>query len=396
MSITAIILTQGTELLNGSIANGNAQFLCTELSKYNVHILEHRCIPDDIKLLSKALQDSVSRADIVISTGGLGPTRDDCTRAACAEAFDCILEENTTAKKEVIAYYQKRKRTCTSAAEQMATLPSIAQAITNPCGSAPAFSITKDNHTLFCFPGVPKELKMLFIKEIIPQLPHKEFKPLSIGCFGAGESTLMGLLKDISEPIAYCATRRGIQITFHTKLSETDEKHIQTQLAPFLYAWGHSDMARALGEKLVERKETVATAESCTSGAIAAWFTSIPGASRYFLEGSAVYSNAAKIRTCTVPEEMLITFGAVSEPVAISLAEGMRARAQSTWALSVTGIAGPGGGTAEKPVGTVHIAVAGPQQTIHKKLQLNGDRAQVLQSTMGHVLFLLYTQLTKQ
>ena len=396
MSITAIILTQGAELLNGSIANGNAQFLCTELSKYNVRILEHRCLPDDIEILSRTLKETLSRADIVISTGGLGPTRDDCTREACAKAFDCSLEENPKAKKEVLSYYQRRKRKCSSAAQNMAVLPTISKAITNPYGSAPAFSITIDQHSLFCFPGVPKEMQGLFEQEIRPRLPAKEFHSLSVGCFGAGESTLMELLNKIPEPISYCATRRGIKVTFHAPLSESDKKHIRKKLAPFVFAWGHSNMARALGEILVERKETVATAESCTSGGISSWFTSIPGASRYFLEGSAVYSNEAKMRTCNVPEEMLNQFGAVSAPVAIALANGMRQRANSTWALSVTGIAGPGGGTQEKPVGTIHIAVAGPKNTVHKKLLLNGDRAQILASTMGQVLFLLYRQIKTQ
>lgn len=276
---------------------------------------------------------------------------------------------------------------------KMGHLPSIATAITNPCGSAPAFSIHQQGHTLFCFPGVPRELKELFVQEVIPALPPQKHAPLSIGCFGTGESGLAGRIRDIPQPISYCATRMGIRITFHAQMSDQQQESIKIALGPYLYAWGHSSMPKAIGDLLILRGETISTAESCTSGAIAAQLTSIPGASRYFLEGAAVYSNQAKIRTCGVPREMIEKHGAVSTPVAIALAQGMKKYAQSTWSLSVTGIAGPGGGSIEKPVGTVHIAVSGPTGTHHKKLFLTGNRAQITQSTIGHVLFLLHRQL---
>ena len=393
MSITAIILTQGSELLNGSILDTNSQYLCSELHSRGVNILETRCLPDDIEAQAFAFRDSLRRADIVISCGGLGPTDDDCTRKACAQAFECTLEEHPLAVQKLENFYAKRNRKMHQHTRNMARLPSVSTWIDNPSGSAPCFSITRDQHILFCFPGVPQELYDLFAQEVLPLLPTQKQEPFVVGCFGAGESTLMKLLHDIPPPILFRATRRGIRIQFQASLTESQQRHIEKILAPYRYATGHFDMSRAVGEKLVERGETLSTAESCTSGGIAAWITSIPGASRYFLEGSAVYSNEAKMRTCNVPKEELVQFGAVSQEVAISLANGMKKRSGSTWALSVTGIAGPGGGTPQKPVGTVHIAVAGPQQTLHKKLQLSGTREQVLQSTMGYVMFLLYQQL---
>ena len=393
MPITAIIITQGNELINGSITDTNAQYLCKELSQYDVQILEHRCLPDDTNAIALALEEAMNKADLVISSGGIGPTEDDCTRKACTLAFSCVLQEDQEAIQDIESYYAKIKRPYTQAARSMGTLPSIATSIRNPCGSAPAFRITHKNSTLYCFPGVPMELKALFQQEIIPLLPPKEHLPLVVGCFGAGESQLMTLLEEIPQPISYCATRLGIEVTFHHQLSETQREVIREALKPHLYSWGHANMIEALGKVLVERGESVSTAESCTSGAIAAWITSISGASRYFLEGSAVYSNEAKMRTCAVPEEMLIEHGAVSEPVAIALAQGIRNRANSTWGLSVTGIAGPLGGTPDKPVGTVHIAVAGPHRTVHKRLQLHGDRGQILQSTMGNVIFLLLQEI---
>ena len=394
MPITAIIITQGNELINGSITDTNAQYLCKELSLYDVQILEHRCLPDDSNSIASAFLEAMSKADLVISSGGIGPTEDDCTRKACALAFSCELQENHAAIDEIEKYYEKIQRPYTPAARSMGILPSIASAISNPCGSAPAFRIAYHNSMLYCFPGVPTELIALFQQEIIPLLPPKEHIPLVVGCFGAGESQLMKLIEEIPQPISYCATRLGIEVTFHHRLSNEHHQVIREALKPHLYSWGHANMIQALGELLVERAETVSTAESCTSGAIAAWITSISGASRYFLEGSAVYSNEAKMRTCAVPEEMLIEYGAVSEPVAIALAEGIRKRANSTWGISVTGIAGPLGGTPEKPVGTVHIAVAGPHRTVHKRLQLHGDRGQILQSTMGNVVFLLLQEIT--
>lgn len=393
MPITVIILTQGNELLNGSILNTNMQFLGAELARYDVHVLEHRCLRDDIDSIAQTYKETLSQADIVISCGGLGPTPDDCTRNACAQAFSCSLLPHPQARKEIQEYYKKRNRACSESVLQMATLPAIASAITNPCGSAPAFSITKNGHTLFCFPGVPRELKELFAQEILPILPQRKYIPLSVGCFGAGESTLMKLLHNIPQPIHYCATRKGIRVTFHTALRDSEKKHIKKSLSPYLYAWGHSDMALSIGTLLKQREETLSTAESCTSGAISSWITSIAGASSYFLEGAAVYSNEAKIRTCAVPRMQIETYGAVSKEVATALAKGMRARTNSTWSISTTGIAGPGGGSLEKPVGTVHIAVAGPKRTIHKELYITGNRAQITASTIGHALFLLYTEL---
>ena len=393
MPITVIILTQGNELLNGSILNTNVQYLGAELAKYDTLVLEHRCLPDDVDIIAQAYTESLAKAQVVISSGGLGPTMDDCTRHACVKAFSCTLEPHARSIKEIQAWYKKKNRSCSAAVMKMGNLPSISKAITNPCGSAPSFSINHKGNTLFCFPGVPRELKELFVQEIIPILPPQKHSPLSIGCFGTGESGLMTLIKDIPQPISYRSSRMGIRVTFYAKLSEEQQQIIKKNLSSHLYAWGHSSMPKAIGELLVHRKETISTAESCTSGAIAAQLTSIPGASRYFLEGAAVYSNEAKIRTCSVPRDMIEKHGAVSKPVSIALAQGMRNYAQSTWAISVTGIAGPGGGSIEKPVGTVHIAVSGPTGTHHKKLQLTGNREQITRSTIGHVLFLLYRQL---
>ena len=393
MPITVIILTQGNELLNGSVINTNIQFLGAELAKYDTVVLEHRCLRDNVDDIAQAYIESLDKAQLVISSGGLGPTMDDCTRHACAKAFSCTLEPHVRAIGEIQAWYKKKNRPCSQSVLNMGHLPSLATAITNPCGSAPSFSITREGRTLFCFPGVPRELKELFFQEIIPLLPTQAHPPLSIGCFGTGESGLMALIKDIPQPISYRSSRMGIRVTFYAQLREEEKQIIQKNLSSYLYAWGHSSMPRAIGELLVRRGETLSTAESCTSGAIAAQLTSIPGASRYFLEGAAVYSNQAKIRTCNVPREMIEEHGAVSEPVAIALAQGMKNRSQSTWSLSVTGVAGPGGGSIEKPVGTVHIAVSGPTGTFHKKLQLTGDRSQITQSTIGHVLFLLHTHL---
>ena len=393
MPITVIILTQGNELLNGSILNTNVQYLGAELSKFDTVVLEHRCLPDNIDIIAQAYIESLKKAQVVISSGGLGPTMDDCTRKACAKAFSCTLEPHARSQQEIQAWYRKKNRHCSDAVMKMGHLPSIATAITNPCGSAPSFSITQKGHTLFCFPGVPRELQELFVQEIIPILPPQEHPPISIGCFGTGESGLMERIKDIPQPISYRSSRMGIRVTFHAALSPSQQEIIKRNLSPYLYAWGHSSMAKAVGERLAERRETISTAESCTSGAISAQLTSVPGASRYFLEGAAVYSNEAKIRTCRVPRTLLEEHGAVSESVAIALAQGMKEYSQSTWALAVTGIAGPTGGSKEKPVGTVHIAVSGPNGTHHKKLALTGNRSQITQSTIGHVLFLLYKQL---
>ena len=391
---TAIILTQGSELLSGFIDNLNAQFLCAQLHDKGISVLAHHCLRDDQTEIATALQESCRKADLVICSGGLGPTQDDCTREACAQAFGLSLTEHSTAKEHLISYYKKRNRTPLENTRKMAYIPKDARYIPNPMGSASCFQLQVHSATLFCFPGVPTELKALFTQEIIPLLSQS--KPMiSFGCFDIRESQLENMLSSYPFPIGYRATRRGIQLKIYPSqediLRVTQE--IKQRLKKYIFSTGHCDLAKSVGELLAHRKETLALAESCTAGTVSSWITSIPGASRYFLEGVVVYSNESKIRRCLVPSSEIEENGAVSEEVARSMASGIKKTAHSTWGLAITGISGPGGGTQYKPVGTVHIALSGPHETKHRKLQLHGTRAQIVNSSAAYALFLLFTQI---
>ncbi|MEC7985720.1 MAG: CinA family nicotinamide mononucleotide deamidase-related protein [Myxococcota bacterium] len=398
MTTRAIILTQGSELLSGSISDHNAAYLCERLHNIGIRVLEYRCVDDDQNDIANALIDASRRSDIVICTGGLGQTEDDLSREACAQAFSTPLVESKPAKKQVDAFYRKRNRTPPKRST-MHLLPKGAIFLHNPFGSAPAFSLSFERCQIYFLPGVPVELEGLYALHLEPSLKqyHKDWSMVEFGCFGAGESTLSKRLAgQLDCTISYRASRKGNSVKLHFPSAKPSisvlqkAKHI---LEPYLFAEGHCDLARSVGKLLLKQNATVSAAESCTSGKVSAWITSVPGASRYFLEGAVVYSNHAKQKYCDVSSHSLQNHGAVSKRVAIELAEGIQKRAQSTWGISITGIAGPGGGSKEKPVGTVHIAVSNGKTTVHRHLTLRGSRDQITDSSAAHVLFLLYQQL---
>lgn len=399
MTTTAIILIQGSELLCGSILDHNAHYLCAQLHEVGIRVLEFRCVDDNLHDIAQAFVQSTGKADIVISTGGLGPTEDDLTRLACAHAFSLPLAENIQAQNQIHSFYKKKGREVPKSYSSMSALPSGSVVLENKFGSAPAFYIKTAHSTLYCLPGVPIELEGLYklhLKPIFSQYV-KNRCVVEIACFGAPESTLSQRLKGIKGcQIAYRASRKSNSVKLIFNSSEPNQEIIQQvkdELRPFVFAQGHSDLAKAVGERLIQNNASIAIAESCTAGKVAAWIASVPGASRYLLEGVVVYSNDAKQKYCSVHAQTLERYGAVSAQVAKELAVGVQKNAQSTWGLSITGIAGPGGGSVEKPVGTVHIAVSNGTQTQHRHLQLHGSRAQITDSSAAHVLFLLFQQL---
>ena len=281
----------------------------------------------------------------------------------------------------------------------MDLLPQGAILLENPLGSAPAFSIKTPSCILYFLPGVPIELEGLYQLHIAPFLSktQKDWCTIELGCFGTGESHLAALLEDLEGcTISYQASRKGCSVKLHFASPTPNLKIVKTAqkcLSPFVFAQGHCNLALSVGRLLLKQRASLSTAESCTSGKVSSWITSIPGASRYFLEGVVVYSNHAKQKYCGVSPDSIQNHGAVSKQVAIELAQGIQKKAQSTWGISITGIAGPGGGSKEKPVGTVHIAVSNGQTSVHKHLRLHGTREQITEASSAHVLFLLLQQL---
>lgn len=391
MSSRYIIITQGDELTTGSILDRNSQWLAAQLTDKGYSVCGIHTLPDNLELLSLFYRKIYSECDVVISTGGLGPTDDDHSRFAFAEAFSLSLIENQSATNHLVAYCKRRSRPLTEDIKKMSLLPVESTIIPNPLGSALGFTHRIKACTFHFLPGVPQEMKAMFgMLYSEDQTRSKRLKTFL--CFGCPESELERRLRplDIVGGIGFQATRKGniVKVQRDT-LTNHCLQQIRDQLKDCLVDEDESDMAVTLSNLLTKTKGTVSTAESCTAGQVSAWLASIPGASSYFKEGVVSYSNKAKEKYCHVKSESLRQHGAVSEAVAREMAEGVRYNSDSTWGISVSGIAGPGGGTELKPVGTVHISVASQSITRHQLLKLNGNRTQITASAAAHVLWLL-------
>ena len=394
------ILSQGNELTQGQILNSNAHWLCQYFWNLGYTVYSMDTLPDNEEQIIESLRRNAQEVDIIVSTGGLGPTEDDHTMQAVSKAFDLELEENPQAIEHLQRYHEARNRPMLN--RKMAYMPKGSTIIDNSIGSALGCKIRHNQCDIYCFPGVPAEM-MPMVEKTFPMV-QRDWKLYNFGLFGISESEIEkelhnNLPKDVLEKIeiGLQATKIGMRLKIRVDQEyATDALHTQiaTIFSTYLFSTDERNLAQVVGTLLFQKNQTISTAESCTGGKIAAWLTSIAGSSAYFMFGGVTYSNQAKMEICGVPEDMLVTHGAVSAEVAMAMATGMQKRAKTDWAVSVTGIAGPGGGTATKPVGTVHIACAGPHRCVHQQLQNHGTRDQITDSSMAAVLFLLYTELT--
>jgi nicotinamide-nucleotide amidase len=411
---TAEILSQGDEVVTGQVADTNAAWLATRLTEVGITVRGHSSVGDRKADIVALLRAASERADILLCTGGLGPTEDDLTAAAVAEAFDRPLVFDPVAMEQIEALYARFHLTMPEINRKQAWLPRGARRIDNPWGTAPGFSL-KEGRSWFAFlPGVPREMRKLYDATVLPRLhEHFQLQPwrlVTLRTVGVGESTLQERLQglDVSPAV----------VSFRTKLPEN---HIKLRIPPTvtdaqLLGWledaaqrigaslftvegapaplsggidqGGGTLAEVVARALAHRGETLAVAESCSGGRLAAACTALPGASAWFLEGAVTYANAAKVRL-GVPAEDLATHGAVSEPVAKAMAAAVRERAGSSYGLATTGIAGPTGGSEAKPVGTVHLALATPTSTEHRRFVLPGGRNRMQELTVGAALDML-------
>lgn len=385
------ILSQGSEILSGSILNTNAQWISQYLSGSQYQVIEHITVDDDVDLLIASFERLCSLYDVVISTGGLGPTEDDLTAEALAQFSRRPLQIHDDALTMLKEYYQKRNRILPPPVRKQALLPESADIIPNPVGSACGFYMVHENTQLYVFPGVPTEVQTMISNTF--QLVYTR-SPLVFGTFGASESRVLNYLDGLSLPaMAFHATRRGLWLTIYPDDSVRSdiETEISHRLSDILFDCSETkkSLLDLVATQLWNRAEMVATAESCTSGKLSSWFTSIPGSSGYFKEGVVVYSNASKYKYCGVSEELIQQQGAVCKQVSLDLARGIQQRSNATWGIGITGIAGPGGGTQSKPVGTVHIAVHGHQTSHHKHCTFHGTRDQITDQACGQAMFML-------
>ena len=387
------ILCVGTELLLGNILNGNARWLAEELSALGLPHYRQTVIGDNRERLIAQIQEIAGRSRVLITTGGLGPTPDDLTTEAIAAAFSTPLEERPEVWADITAKSRSRGREPSVETRRQALLPCGAAVLPNPTGTAPGMIWSPvEGFTLLTFPGVPSEMRAMWQQTAAPWLRQSG---LSTGAYvsrmlrfwGIGESALaaqVGDLLDQSNPTVAPYAGRGevkLRITAQAaseaeaqRLVMATEDDLRQRTGQLCFGVDDQSLASVVLAQLRRRGQTLAVAESCTGGGLGAELTAVPGSSDVLLGGVIAYSNAVKSKVLGVPEALLEQVGAVSDPVAEAMAEGVRRLTDSDWSLAITGIAGPGGGTESKPVGLVHLAVAGPDGCESHPIRLGSTR----------------------
>ena len=397
---SAILLAQGDEVLTGRTVDTNSDWLAERLTEVGVHVHRIEAVGDRLEDIRDTVLRACDDGDLVISTGGLGPTDDDLTAAAVADALGVSLAEHADALASMERLFQRHGYPLSAVNRKQAWLPTGAVVVENRWGTAPGFQIEHGGATAFFLPGVPREMRSFWKHHLAPWVQQRVGtappRTLSFRCMGVPESVaqekLLGLVVPEGVRVGYRSLDPEIQIRLRIP-TELDAAPlialVRERLGPGCFGVDCGSLAETVGADLGARGETLATAESCTGGQISALVTAVAGSSAWFIEGVCAYANAAKVRSCGVDPALLATHGAVSEPVARALAEGIRARAGTTYGLGTTGIAGPSGGTDDKPVGTVHLALATPDGTAHRCVRIPGDRARVTQRAAAAGLDLL-------
>lgn len=371
----AELISVGTEILLGDIVNTNAQFLSKELASIGIGVYNQEVVGDNEDRLFKAFETALNRSDIVITTGGLGPTGDDLTKETACKYFGMKMELHKESYEELIKIFNKTGKELTENNLKQAYFPKEARVLPNPNGTAPGAILEKNNKIIIILPGPPKEMKPMYINHVRSYLMSKGngiIKSETIRVLGIGESSAAQKLKDLidtginptiapyakEEDVIFRITAKADNEEEAVKLIKPVKDIIKNRFGIKCYAEGEDvRIEDVVGDLLVNKKLTISTAESCTGGMIASRLINYPGISEAFLEGAVTYSNEAKMRTLKVKKETLEAHGAVSEETAREMAIGIAERTGSKISVVTTGIAGPGGGTEEKPVGLVYIGL---------------------------------------
>ena len=388
----AEIIIIGDEILYGQTLDTNSAFIAEKLGELGVEISYKTAVGDEVKKIVEAIHLAQRRVDLVIATGGLGPTSDDLTVKAIAKAFKRTLIFHPEILKKIEARFKTRGIEMPKINQNQALIPQGAKTLENPLGSAPGILIEEDKKIFIALPGVPKEMKAMLEQEVIPRLKTKIGKTKivhrKIRTTGIIESKLYekikDLLKDLIEiKVAFLPGYQGVDLRLTANLKTSSkskdaltqlEEKIKERIGEFIYGYDEQTLEEMVGKILKEKGKTLSLAESCTGGMVAARITNISGSSDYFERGVVSYSNQTKMEILGVPKELLDKFGAVSPEVALAMAKGIRQISKTDLGLSVTGIAGPSGGTKEKPVGLIYIGLADAQNSWVEKFLFGQDR----------------------
>ena len=403
----ADLISVGTELLLGQITDTNATYISRRLADIGVDVYFRVTVGDNQSRLCSVLRQALERSEVIIVTGGLGPTGDDLTRESVAEATGRPLVRDERAARRLEEWFQRRNYPLSKINYKQALVPEGARLVDNTCGTAPGLLVEHGGAVIFAVPGPPTEMRAMVDRDVIPYLKERsgglQLFSRRLHFCDIGESMVQERLTDLFEnqtdpTLAPLASPGEVVVRLSTKAATPEEAEakltpmeaeIRARLGVHVYGVDDETMEVAVGHALRERGLTLALAESCTGGTIAGRVTDVPGASDYLIGSVVAYSNQVKQDVLGVPEALLAAHGAVSEPVARAMAEGVKERFGADFGLATTGIAGPTGGTPEKPVGLVFIACAGPNQMVCEQQTVLGTREQFKQRVSQMALNLL-------
>jgi len=388
----AEIIAVGSELLTPDRLDTNSLFLTEELNSIGIEVVRKTVVGDNRELLAEAFRDALDRVPLIIASGGLGPTEDDLTRETVAELLGRKLQRNDEILRHIEGRFRSLGREMPAVNVRQAMVPEGAEILENKRGTAPGLWLEDAGRVIALLPGPPRELKPLFHEQVLPRLErrasgvrlhHREIRVTGLGESHV-EQRILPIYKRYPEVNTTILAALG-ETQIHLRLWTEDAPHAKKTLDEIVQSFEialtdriFSEDGRSLEEvvadELTMNNATIAAAESCTGGLLAQRLTSIAGSSSYFLGGVVCYSNELKTAWADVPAEMILAKGAVSPEVAVALAEGIRRRVGSTFGVGITGVAGPGGGSEEKPVGTVHVAVSYPGGVKERGIRVPGDR----------------------
>ena len=395
--MTTEIISIGDELLIGQVVNTNASWIAEQLNLAGIEVVRITTIADTREDILRALDEASNRAEVILLTGGLGPTRDDITKNSLCDYFDTGLVFNEEAFENIVKLFGNRGLPINDINRQQAEVPENCTPIVNDKGTASGMWFEKEGNIYVSMPGVPYEMKSMMSREILPKLSdrlhglfilHKK-----VLTQGVGESWLAEMISEWEDglpghmKLAYLPQPGMVRLRLSGSAEDSVKLNLEMDqeieklsglIPDLIFGYGEVSLEEVLGSLLKERGQSLSTAESCTGGYIAHLITSIPGSSAYFNGSVVAYSNQVKTNTLDVKEETLIAYGAVSEQCVTEMANGVKEKFNTDYSIAISGIAGPDGGTDEKPVGTVWIAIAGPASVITKKYIFGNDRQRII------------------
>lgn len=410
----AEIITIGDELLYGQIQDSNSSFIGERLTAEGIEVVYKTSVGDDINRIEETFNIARSRADVIVASGGLGPTQDDLTKKAVVKAFRRNLIFHQEILTGIEEAFRKRGSAMPKVNQNQALIPQGAKALSNLWGVAPGIFLEDKEFLFFALPGVPVEMKWMLENEVLPILKAKKPRHFilhrKLKTTGISESAIYERIEQLIDPggevkAAFLPEHLGVTVRLTAESGDKDqaqnkidefERKVGDILGDYIYGTDDQTLEMVVGQLLGANKKTIATAESCTGGLIGARFTNVSGSSAYFERGVVTYSNQAKMELLNVPGEIIDKYGAVSEQVAILMAEGVRKLAQTDYGLSVTGIAGPSGGTPQKPVGLVYVGLAHENDSFAERFMFGENRRTNRERAAQAALNLVRMFLTKQ